>query len=43
MVDCIIVDAAAGNWNEFDISNYKANLEPTESGNKGGENINKWR
>ncbi|MBS1513827.1 MAG: PEGA domain-containing protein [Bacteroidetes bacterium] len=23
----IIVDAASGNWNEFDLSTYKANLE----------------
>lgn len=23
----VIVDAATGNWNEFDIQHYKANLE----------------
>lgn len=26
----IIIDAASGNWNEFDISNYKASLEPAK-------------
>jgi len=24
----IIIDAATGNWNDFDVSAYKANLEP---------------
>lgn len=27
----IIIDAATGNWNGFDLDNYKANLEKAES------------
>ena len=26
----IIVDASTGNWNEFDVTAYKANLEPSK-------------
>lgn len=26
----IIIDAATGNWNEFDVTNFKANLEAIE-------------
>lgn len=26
----IIIDAASGNWNEFDLTNFKANLEPVK-------------
>lgn len=26
----VIIDAATGNWNEFDISSYKATLEPSK-------------